>query len=238
MEDFSIVLDMYNGPIELLLSLISKHEIDIFDIPISSLADQYMAEINRFQELNLDIAAEFIEMGSYLMLIKSKMLLPRDEKEPDPRAELVDNLLAHKHAKLASEMLSKRLELYFNRYPKEPQPTDGVYTGKIAISLLQDAFERMSLRKSVETYRDEKEVFFDKIEKERYYTVESKTVILCKRLNAEKSVNFYDLFENSESNNEIIAIFLALLDIIRLGIAYIIKKGDDVVIHVSQVNEE
>ena len=238
MEDFSIVLDMYNGPIELLLSLISKHEIDIFDIPIATLADQYMAEINKFNELNLDITAEFIEMGSYLMLIKSKMLLPRDEKEPDPRTELVDNLLAYRHAKLASAMLSERLELYFNRFPKEPEPTDGVYTGKNAISLLRDAFERMSLRKSVETYRDEKEVFFDKIEKERYHTVESKTVILCKRLNLQKSVEFYDLFEESESNNEIIAIFLALLDIIRLGIAYIIKNGENVTIHISEVNED
>ncbi len=237
MEDFSIVLDMYNGPIELLLSLITKHEIDIFDIPISTLADQYMAEINKFQELNLDITAEFIEMGSYLMLIKSKMLLPRDEKEPDPRAELVDNLLAHRQAKLASEMLSKRLELYFNRYPKEPEPTDGVYTGKIAISLLRDAFERMSLRKTVETFKDNKQVFFDKIEKERYHTVESKTVILCKRLNVEKSVRFYSFFENSESNNEIIAIFLALLDIIRLGMAYIIKKDEEVIIHVSENDE-
>ena len=167
MEDFTIVLDMYNGPIELLLSLISKHEIDIFDIPISTLADQYMAEINKFKELNLDITAEFIEMGSYLMLIKSKMLLPRDEKEPDPRAELVDSLLAHQQAKVASEMLSKRLELYFNRYPKEPEATDGIYTGKVAISLLRDAFERMSLRRSVVDYREEKQVFFDKIEKEK-----------------------------------------------------------------------
>jgi len=237
MEDFSIVLDMYNGPIELLLSLITKHEIDIFDIPIATLADEYMAEINKFQELNLDITSEFIEMGSYLMLIKSKMLLPRDEKEPDPRAELVDNLLAHRQAKLASEMLSKRLELYFNRYPKEPEPTDGVYTGKIAISLLRDAFERMSLRKTVETFKDDKQVFFDKIEKERYHTVESKTVILCKRLNVEKSVRFYSFFENSESNNEIIAIFLALLDIIRLGMAYIIKKDEEVIIHVSENDE-
>lgn len=237
MEDFSVVLDMYNGPIELLLSLISKHEIDIFDIPISSLAEQYMAEINRFKELNLDIAAEFIEMGSYLMLIKSKMLLPRDEKEPDPRAELVDNILAYRQAKLASEILSKRLDIYFNRYPKEPQPTDGVYTGKLAISLLNDAFERMSLRKSVETYKDDKEVFFEKIEKEKYHTVESKTIILCKRLNKQKTVRFYDFFEDSESNNEIIAIFLALLDIIRLGMAYIIKKDDDVIIHVSEDNE-
>ena len=238
MEDFTVVLDMYNGPIELLLSLISKHEIDIFDIPIATLADQYMAEINKFQELNLDITAEFIEMGSYLMLIKSKMLLPRDEKEPDPRAELVDSLLAHQQAKVASEMLSKRLALYFNRYPKEPAPSDGIYTGKVAISLLRDAFERMNLRKSVVDYREEKQVFFDKIEKERYHTVESKTMILCTRLNNEKSVKFYNLFENTESNNEIIAIFLALLDIIRLGMAYIIKNDDEVTIHVSEINEE
>ncbi len=238
MEDFSVVLDMYNGPIELLLSLISKHEIDIFDIPIATLADQYMAEINKFQELNLDITAEFIEMGSYLMLIKSKMLLPRTEKEPDPRAELVDNLLAYRNAKFASEILSKRLEQFFNRYPKEPSPTDGKYTGKVAISLLRDAFERMSLRRAVETFKDEKEGFFEKIEKERYHTVESKTLILCKRLEVQKSVHFYDFFENSESNNEIIAIFLALLDIIRLGMAYIIKKDDDVIIHLSEVEDE
>ena len=238
MEDFKIVLDIYNGPIELLLSLISKHEIDIFDIPIATLADQYMAEINKFKELNLDITAEFIEMGSYLMLIKSKMLLPRDEKEPDPRAELVDSLLAHQQAKAASELLSKRLALYFNRYPKEPAATDGVYTGKVAISLLRDAFERMSLRRSVIDYREEKQVFFDKIEKEKYHTVESKTMILCKRLNTQKSVEFYSLFQDSESNNEIIAIFLALLDIIRLGMAYIIKNGEEVIIHVSDENEE
>ena len=99
-EQITYRLDDFEGPLDLLLALIDKNKVDIADIPIASIFEQYMEYINEARELNLDVACEFIVMASTLMLIKSKMLLPRDpEKEEDPRQELVDALRIYQKAK-------------------------------------------------------------------------------------------------------------------------------------------
>ena len=105
METINLKVEQYEGPLDLLLALISKHKIDIFDIPISEICDQYIAYLDAMRKMDMEVTSEFVVMAAELMLIKSKMLLPRNEESEDPRAPLVDALLEHQRAKAAAEFL-------------------------------------------------------------------------------------------------------------------------------------
>ena len=105
MEILNLKVEQYEGPLDLLLALISKHKIDIFDIPISEICDQYIAYLDAMRKMDMEVTSEFVVMAAELMLIKSKMLLPRTEESEDPRAPLVDALLEHQRAKAAAEFL-------------------------------------------------------------------------------------------------------------------------------------
>ena len=115
----------FSGPLDVLLALVEKDKIDIADIPIALILDQYLEYLEMMQALDMDIAGEFIEMASALMLIKSRMLLPKKEKEEeeDPRAELARRLLEYKQIKLAAEYLGERFEKFGGRFAKEPTNT-------------------------------------------------------------------------------------------------------------------
>jgi segregation and condensation protein A len=109
MEDLSYKLDQYEGPLDLLLSLIAKNKVNIIDISISEICDQYMQYIEEARKMDLEIASEFIRMASELMLLKSRMLLPKnDDEDDDPRAELIDTLLLYQKAKDAAKAQSAR----------------------------------------------------------------------------------------------------------------------------------
>src|SRR5437016_9228422 len=110
------VSDVYEGPLDLLLDLIRKQDIDIYDIPISKLTAQYLSYVGKMRELDVNVAAEFIYMASVLIHIKSKMLLPRDpdapaEAQEDPRSELVNRLLEHEKFKSAAQMLLQKQQI-------------------------------------------------------------------------------------------------------------------------------
>ena len=106
MEELTYRLDQYEGPLDLLLTLIAKNKVSITDIPIAKICDQYLEYIAINQRMDLEVASEFIVMASELILIKSRMLLPRDEEnDEDPRAQLVDALLIYQKAKEAAEDL-------------------------------------------------------------------------------------------------------------------------------------
>ena len=126
--DYRIKLDIFEGPLDLLLYLIQKNELDVHDIPITLITEQYLEYLNLMQIMNLDFAGEFLVMSSMLMRIKSKMLLPADETEPevqdeeDPREELVQKLLEYMRFKQAATQLREKEELrsdMFGRYPQE-----------------------------------------------------------------------------------------------------------------------
>ena len=104
--DLTFKLDIFEGPLDLLLALIAKNKVNIYDIPIALILDQYLEYIHQMNLFNLEVASEFIVMAAQLMVIKSRLLLPRiDEEEEDPRQELVDLLLEYQRAKKASEVL-------------------------------------------------------------------------------------------------------------------------------------
>ncbi len=119
--DYSVSLDVFQGPFELLYHLIEKKEIDIYDIPVSEITDQYMEYLNQMMQFNMNVASEFILMASTLIEIKSQMLLPNNEKDEDPRQELVNKLLEYKLFKDVSEKLKEyedESSYYFSK-PKE-----------------------------------------------------------------------------------------------------------------------
>ena len=109
------VAEVYDGPLDLLLDLIRKQDIDIYDIPIAKITAQYLAYVERIKQLDVDVAAEFIYMASLLIQIKSRMLLPKDPDAPaggdDPRSELVNRLLEHERFKTAAQMLLQKQQL-------------------------------------------------------------------------------------------------------------------------------
>lgn len=225
MEALSLKIEQYEGPLDLLLALIAKHKIDIFDIPISEIADQYMEYIDSMRVLNMEITSEFIAMAAELMLIKSKLLLPKQEDEEDPRQPLVDALLEHQKAVQAAEFLKKQSEIYYDRFTKEPDETDGVYMRMHAVSLLQEAFFRIAERKAEKPAANE-EKLFEKIEKERYYTVDEKIFSLMRTLVRCDRCLFEDVFIGTESRNELIAVFLAVLETVSKGRVGVIRKNE------------
>ena len=132
MEAITYRLDQFEGPLDLLLNLISKNKVSIADIPIAMICDQYMEYIVEAKELNMDIASEFIVMASELILIKSKMLLPRtEEDEEDPRATLADALLRYKQAKEAAVKLAPMYAYYSGRMVKD---TDEISVDKTFVA--------------------------------------------------------------------------------------------------------
>ena len=132
MEALTYRLEAFEGPLDLLLSLIQKNKVEISDIPIALICDQYMAYITEAERLDMDLASEFIVMASELMLIKSKMLLPKAEpEEEDPRAELADALRKYQQAKAAAALLGKAYPTFSGRMVKD---TDEISVDKTFVA--------------------------------------------------------------------------------------------------------
>ncbi len=240
MEALNLKVEHFEGPLDLLLALITKNKIDIFDIPIAEIADQYMAHINSMKELNMEVTADFIRMAAELMLIKSKMLLPIKPTDEDPRKELVDTLLEYQRAKELAAFLKLQGEVYYDRFTKQPDEGDGIYTREHAVSLLTEAFERIKLRKAQKP--EEIVELFEKFEKERYYTVSEKIVFVIRFLSKKEregeQVEFLELFEENHSRNEIIATFLALLELVKSGRIGVKKQRNDLFLILSRKRTE
>lgn len=222
-----IKIEQYEGPLDLLLALISKHKIDIFDIPISEICDQYVAYLDAMRKLDMEIASEFVVMAADLMLIKSKMLLPRTEESEDPRAPLVDALLEHQRAKAAAEFLRLQSAGHFDTFTKpasEPEKSD--YSRGHAVELLTEAFARISDR-IVARKPDSEPELFKKIE-ERYYSVEEKSTAILSYLDQKKVCSFDDLFARVHSRGEAVAVFMALLELVRDGLVDVERNGEDI----------
>ena len=150
-KELSFHLEVFDGPLDLLLSLITKNKLNIYDIPITLIFTQYMEYIETLQQMDMNVAGEFLEMASRLMLIKSRMLLPRataSEEEDDPRKPLVDALVEYRRAKEAAGLLSPLYSRYSGRFVKEPDEVgvDRSFTADHDAHLLIKAFERIFVR--------------------------------------------------------------------------------------------
>ncbi len=213
---YKVKLDVFEGPLDLLLFLIKKEELDIYDIPISKITDQYLEYLELMQMLDLNIAGEFLVMAATLMHIKSRMLLPPEEltpeeqEEEDPRAELVRRLLEYRQFKEAAGELAKRelteRNVFKRQFPKEAGSEEVQYFEASLFDLIS-AFSKI-LNKLP------KEIFHEIIKDD--FTVEEKIHEIFHRLINEPVLYFTQLFNNSKSKLEVIATFLAILELIRL----------------------
>ena len=212
-------LEVFEGPLDLLLHLIKENKMDIFDIEIESITRQYLDYIHKMKEQNLDIASAYLVMASELTLIKARMLLPRpkvdeeETEEEDPRVELVARLLEYQAYKEITKTLkeneSKRQEIHtklpenINNYIEE----NTVITGEGSIDLLVDAFRKFLVRKSEEKPLSTKVTM-------KEITVSSRKLEIKSILKKEKKISFFKLFPVS-TKEYIVATFLAVLDMAR-----------------------
>ena len=237
MAEVNLKIERYEGPLDLLLALISKHKIDIFDIPIAEICQQYNEYLDSMQKLDMEVAGGFIVMAAELMLIKSKMPLPRPEDSEDPRKVLVDALLEHQRAKQTAEYLKKQSEIYFDRFTKPAEEqTDPTYHREHAVSLLQEAFERITLRLEAERAQKQEVKLFKTLREERFYTVEEKMDLLTDTLRRFERITFDSLFTDVHSRGEVVAIFLAVLEAVRFGYVDVARQDEDT-LWLSLVNE-
>ena len=218
MEAITYRLEQFEGPLDLLLSLIAKNKVSIADIPIALICDQYIEYIVKAQELNMDLASEFIVMASELILIKSKMLLPRPEaEEEDPRATLADALIRYKQAKEAAVKLAPMYAYYSGRLVKD---TDEISVDKTFVAdqsplVLQQAIRRIvAYNNALE--RAQQTAFKPMISKP-VVPVELKIVGILNRMNkGGGSASLKELISDSVSLPDMIAIFIGVLELVKV----------------------
>jgi len=216
-DDYNISLEIFEGPLDLLLYLIKKEEVDIHDIPIEKITVQYLEYLNLMKILDLNIAGDFIVMSSTLMLIKSRMLLPSAEQddaqedEEDPRWDLVQQLVEYKKFKDVAdhlEELEKKMDDVFIResdYAQLGNTTNIDLKDANVFDLLtalSDALENVNVEDLVEIFADE-------------YSVSQKIDFVKESLQITKKLNVTDLFCGMTSRNEIICTFLAILELMK-----------------------
>lgn len=222
-EALNFHLEIFDGPLDLLLSLITKNKVNIYDIPISLIFTQYMEYIEALQKMDMDVAGEFLEMASRLMLIKSRMLLPRStEKEEDPRKPLVDALVEYRKAKEAAGKLNNRYQQYFGRYIKEADEVgiDRSFTADHDSMLLIKAFERIFVRQQqyAESHTDLPKQTLATILTKKITPVPEKVFTILRYLRRYGKTAFDELILATNSDrSELITSFLALLTLIRSG---------------------
>ncbi len=223
-EELSFHLEVFDGPLDLLLSLISKNKLNIYDIPISLIFTQYMEYIEAMRKMDMDVAGEFLEMASRLMLIKSRMLLPRatDSKEEDPRKPLVDALVEYRRAKEAAGLLSPRYSRYSGRFVKEPDEVsiDRTFTADHEATLLIRAFERIFVRQkqAQESHTDVPRQTLATILTKKIVPVPEKAFTILRYLLRKGETPFETLLLATNSDrSQLITSFLALLSLIRNG---------------------
>ena len=241
-EDLSFTLDSFEGPLDLLLSLISKNKINIYDIPISLIFEQYMEYIVRMQKMDLEVAGEFIDMASRLMLIKSKMLLPKqvvDGKEVDPRTPLVDALLEYRRAKENAKVLGTRFSEFSGRYTKEPDEVgiDRTFVIDHEAALLTKAFDRIAMRRKemamAEGTQSRKNL--ETILHKKITPVSEKLFFVLRYLLKQGETSFEELMLTSESRSDMIASFMAVLQLIRAGrISITREENEDIYLMVNR----
>ena len=218
-EQLTYRLDQFEGPLDLLLTLISKNKVSITDIPIAIICDQYMEYIEEAQRMDLDIASEFIVMASELMLIKSRMILPHEEgTENDPRREIADALLLYQQAKLAAKELRPRYEEYSGRFVKgtdDIPPEKGLPLNldpNLMLKALSAVLRRM---KVAEATRNPSELVNPLI-KRKVVSVEEKIEEICALLEEHEEASLFFLLKDADSRAELVARFMGVLELIKI----------------------
>ena len=238
-----VKLQNFEGPLDLLLHLIDKNKVNIYDIPIAQITDQYMEYLHHMEKQDLNVMSEFLVMAATLLDIKAKMLLPKqenEEEEEDPRSELVEQLLEYKMYKFMSYELrdrQKQAELVMFKKPTIPKevleyetPVDvDDLLGDLTLAKLHQIFQ-MILRKQ-ESRVDPIRSRFGKIEKETV-SVDEKINYVLNYVFERKTCSFRNLLEKKRGKTQVIVTFLAILELMKMGKISIVQEHrfDDIII--------
>jgi segregation and condensation protein A len=219
-QEYKVKLEVFEGPLDLLLYLIKKDEVDIYDISLERITAQYLEFMDAFKVLDLDVAGEFVVMAANLIYLKSRALLPvnvqppeEDAEEEDPRWDLIRQLVEYKKFKDAAAQLSVREVEQSNLYGRLPESTDTAPErplGDVSVFDLINAFNKVLKRIDSGKSEDLREIF------EENYTVSDKIDFIMKMTASGVPLKFTELFAQAASRAEIVVTFLALLELIRL----------------------
>jgi segregation and condensation protein A len=228
LEAYPVRLQNFEGPLDLLLHLIKKHELDIYDIPVALVTQQYLDYLDLMQELNLDVVGEFLVMAATLIHIKSRMLLPRpdpaqDDPEEDPREALMRRLVEHQKFKAAAELLHER-EIQRSAQWGRPDGSVTEVVGEAPEPEIEvDLFSLMAaFRQVLERARHRPVV---RLPPEQM-SIETRIDQLLSRLSDTDACGFDELFADVQSRAGIIVTFLALLEMIRLKLIRVFQQGN------------
>lgn len=228
-SQYTVRLEVFEGPLDLLLHLIKKSEVDIYDIPVSTITREYLEYIKLLKELNLEIAGDFLVMASTLIQIKSKMLLPAllddesdDEEEADPRAELVRRLLEYQRYKEAAITLADNnmlgRDVFARKFPAPELDT---------IKTVEEPVE-VELFELIEAFR----AVIDRVSQESFHEVGTDSISIAERINdilslleGKESLMFDDMFPESFNRDFVIATFLAVLELCKLKMVKIVQAN-------------
>jgi segregation and condensation protein A len=217
---YEVKLDIFEGPLDLLLYLIRKNELDIYNIPMALITEQYLAHLEMMKALNLDLAGEYLVLAATLIHIKSRLLLPVDEgqgdseEEPDPRAELVRQLLEYQAFKEVAFNLDKRKLLDRDVF-KRIQPVEETSEGE------EDPMVEVSLFELIEAFKQ----VVERMDKEDLLEIDTERISLSDRINEileelsqQKSLSFTDMLKASRTRKSIIYTLLAILELMKMRV--------------------
>lgn len=239
MSQMTFHLAEFDGPLDLLLHLIQRNKVSIYDIPIASILAQYMEVLHSAQSLDLDVAGDFIAMAAQLVYIKSRMLLPKPETEQaeDPRAELVEQLIEYQRMKEMTPYFREQIDSGRDRMTKPPEPQEKgtpVEYHHIPAELVRAAhaiLERIQRRTppSASAFRG--------IVGRETVPVHVQIAAILKRFTHEPKLRFLSLFAHAKSRSEVVATFLAVLELSKTRSITITGEGDEIELTLAEGEE-
>ena len=229
LEDYPVKLENFEGPLDLLLHLIRKNEVDIYDIPITVITQQYLEYLELMKELDLDSAGEFLVMAATLIQIKARMLVPRaeveaeeEDEDEDPREALVRKLIEHERFKAAAELLHDRQTVRGAQWGRSDERLADIAGEPFERELEVDLFGLLQAFQTViKRARERPDLTLPSEE----VSIETRTRQLLDQLAGTEACGFEDLFADDRSRGELVATFLALLEMIRLKLIRVFQSG-------------
>ena len=227
LEDYPIRVLDFEGPLDLLLHLIKANEVNVYDIPITLITQQYLDYLDLMQEMNLEVAGEFLVMAATLIHVKSRMLLPRpdpsqDDPEEDPREALVRRLLEHQRYRHAAELLHERETLRDAQWQRPDGRVAPIAGEEYEPELEVDLFSLIAAFRSVlERAKQRPQVALPA----EQIPIETRIEQLLQRLSETEACGFEDLFDDVSAKGDLIVTFLALLEMIRLRVIRVFQAG-------------
>ncbi len=238
MEPISYKLEVFEGPMDLLLHLITKHKIDIYDIPILELVEQYVAYVREMQEENMDVASEFLEMAARLVYIKTVSLLPVYEEAEELKNQLRDELIEYRDCKILAGKLSQMTDGFnysVREYAENVSP-DMSYKRLHEPDELLSAYSVAAGKKlrrlppPIDTFKA--------IVTRKIVSVGSKIESIVTSLKKKRKTKLFDIYKQAQSRSDLIAAFLAVLELAKNKTIYVSGEGEDIQIELLEGNED